>query len=94
MLDRERLIARVRSLGVHGVRTAADSDAAVSPQDAARLAATEARVAHLERLAEALQDSVHREATRQGKRITDLEAGIQPAALSAALSQAARERGL
>ena len=43
---------------------------------------------------EALQDSVHRESERQGKRITELEAQIQPAALSVALSKDARERGL
>jgi hypothetical protein len=41
-----------------------------------------------------LQDSVHRESARQGKRITELEARIQPAALIRALSEDARERGL
>jgi hypothetical protein len=37
---------------------------------------------------------VHRESTRLGKRVADLEARIQPAALGKALSQDARERGL
>jgi hypothetical protein len=56
--------------------------------------ALEERVGHLEQLVEGLQDSVHREARRQGKRIAELEARIDPAALSKALSKDARERGL
>jgi hypothetical protein len=51
-------------------------------------------MAHLERLVEGLQDSVHRESERQGKMIAELEAQIQPSAISAALSKDARERGL
>ena len=54
----------------------------------------EERVKHLEQLVEALQDSVHRESERQGKRINELEARTQPSALSVALSRDARERGL
>jgi hypothetical protein len=45
-------------------------------------------------MVQGLQDSVHREATRQGKRIADLEARVEPAALGRALSDDARERGL
>jgi hypothetical protein len=56
--------------------------------------ALEARIAHLEQLLEGLQDSVHRESARQAKLISELEARIQPAAMSAALSKDARERGL
>lgn len=41
-----------------------------------------------------LQDSVHRESLRYDKRIAAIEARMQPAALSKALSQDARERGL
>jgi hypothetical protein len=37
---------------------------------------------------------VHRESERQGKRIAELEARIEPAALSEAMSKDARERGL
>jgi hypothetical protein len=48
----------------------------------------------LEQLVEGLQDSVHREALRQRKRIAELEARVDPAALSKALSKDARERGL
>ena len=59
-----------------------------------QLRALEARVAHLEELVEGLHDSVHRESTRLGKRIGEVEARIQPAALGRALSDDARERGL
>ena len=43
---------------------------------------------------EGLQDSIYRESERQSKRLTELEARIEPAALSVALSTDARERGL
>jgi hypothetical protein len=43
---------------------------------------------------EGLQDSVHRESTRLGRRVGELEARIQPGALGRALSDDARERGL
>jgi hypothetical protein len=36
---------------------------------------------------------VHRESSRHGKRIAELEARIQPATLGKALSDDARERG-
>jgi hypothetical protein len=52
------------------------------------------RVNDLEQLVQGLQDSVHREALRVSKRLTELEARTQPAALGAALSKDARERGL
>ena len=48
----------------------------------------------MEALVQGLQDSVHRESTRQSKRIAELEARIDPAALHRALSEDARERGL
>jgi hypothetical protein len=54
----------------------------------------ERRVAHLEELLEGLQDAMYREATRQSKRIADLEARLEPSALAVALSRDARERGL
>jgi hypothetical protein len=56
--------------------------------------ALEDRVTHLEQLVQGLQDSVHRETLRHGKRIAELEARMHPAALSKALSKDARERGL
>jgi hypothetical protein len=52
------------------------------------------RVAHLEQLVQGLQDSVYRESQRQDRRITELEARIEPAALTSALERDARERGL
>ena len=58
------------------------------------LQALQTRVEHLERLVEALQDSVHRESERYTKRLTELEARIEPGALNVALSKDARERGL
>jgi hypothetical protein len=58
------------------------------------LQALEARIVHLEQLVQGLQDSVHRESTRLGKRIGEVEARIQPAALGRALSDDARDRGL
>jgi K+/H+ antiporter YhaU regulatory subunit KhtT len=94
MRERERLIARIRQIR----RTAAASVTAqrnVAPKDdPVALQALQARVEQLEQLVEALQDSVHRESERQGKRIAELEARTQPAALSVALSKDARERGL
>jgi hypothetical protein len=53
-----------------------------------------ARVAHLEQMVQGLQDSVYRESQRQERRIADLEARTEPAALAAALSKHSRERGL
>ena len=92
--EREGLIARIRQIR----RTAAASRQPATPgrgspeQDA--IPALEARISHLEQLLQGLQDSVHREATRQGKRIADLETRIEPAALGRALSKDARQRGL
>jgi|GEM_PF-2322842 len=59
-----------------------------------RLEALEVRVAHLEQLLEALQDSVHRESERHAELITALQAQIAPGAMSAALAKDARNRGL
>ena len=53
-----------------------------------------ARVAHLEQLVQGLQDSIYRESLRQDTRVTELEARLEPAAVAAALSKNARERGL
>jgi BMFP domain-containing protein YqiC len=58
------------------------------------LRALEARIARLEQVVQGLQDSVHRESTRLSKRIGELEARTQPAALGRALSEDARKRGL
>jgi hypothetical protein len=94
MRERETLIARIRHL--RRVAGAADTRPPIAPSnvDPIELRTLEARIAHLEQLLEGLQDSVHREFERESKRITDLEARIEPAALGAALSRDARERGL
>ena len=92
--EREGLVARIRQIR----RVAASGERSVAPagadEGANRVDALETRVAHLEHLVQGFQDSVHRESQRQDRRITDLEAQVQPAALNAALSKDARERGL
>jgi hypothetical protein len=93
MRDREGLIARIRQ--VRRVVAPADRpDPRASGPEVDPLPALEKRVAHLERLVEGLQDSVHRESERHSKLIADLQAQIQPGAMSAALAEDARSRGL
>jgi len=92
--DREGLIARIRQIRRVFTETDQHTSQRSSDPRQGELRALEARVAHLEQLVEGLQDSVHREFTRTGKRISDLEARIEPAALGRALSDDARERGL
>lgn len=94
MREHERLIARIRQL--RRIPKTPD-DAAYPPvagSEQEQLRALETRVEHLEALVQGLQDSVHRESTRHAKRISELEARIQPGALGRALSDDARARGL
>ncbi len=56
--------------------------------------ALEARIAHLEKLVQGLQDSVYRDFQRHDKRIDELQTRTDPAALAVALSKDARNRGL
>ena len=91
--DQEGLIARIRQVR----RLATPRDRPKSQTDdpqAERLRALEARMAHLEQLVQGLQDSVHRESERHEKLIAELQAQIQPGAMSAALAEDARNRGL
>jgi hypothetical protein len=92
--ERERLIARIGQIRRAG-KTADESanPPAAEPQPD-RIRALEARIEHLEALLQGLQDSVHRESHRHDKRIAELEARTQPAALGRALSDDARARGL
>ncbi len=90
MREREGLITRIRQIR----RTADVSATAPRKDDTTALQALQARLEHVEHLVEALQDSVHRESARQDRRIAELEARTQPAALSVALSKDARDRGL
>jgi hypothetical protein len=92
--DRERLLARIRQLRRSGqAADGQDRRSTVGTRDD-RLPALEARVAHLERLLEGLQDSVHRESERHAKLIGELQAQTQPGAMGAALAEDARSRGL
>lgn len=89
----EGLIGRIRQLR----RVAASRDQPPAEADASRserLAAVEARVAHLEQLVEGLQDSVHRESDRHERLISELHAKVQPGAMGSALAEDARNRGL
>jgi hypothetical protein len=94
MGEREGLAARVRQMR----RTVAISDprpqSELAGGDLSRLDALQARVVQLEGMVEGLQDSVHRESLRQGDRIAELEARLEPGALAVALSTDARQRGL
>lgn len=91
--DREGLIARIRQ--IRRPATARDrptTDSTAPRPD--RIEALEARMAHLEQLVEGLQDSVHRESERHAKLIAELQAQVEPGAMSAALAENARDRGL
>lgn len=87
------LIARIRRVG-RFAPIAKDRSPQPPLADVDAVRTLEDRVRHLEQLVEGLQDSVHREALRHDKRIAELEARIQPAEMTKALSQDARERGL
>jgi hypothetical protein len=92
--EREGVLARVRQLRRSAAGAGApDRRSSVDPQDD-RVTLLEARVAHLERLVEGLQDSVHRESERHEKLIAELQGQIQPGAMGAALAEDARSRGL
>jgi hypothetical protein len=92
--ERERLIGRIRQLRRVSRETDEAAKVPAVEREPDRLRALETRIQHLESLVQGLQDSVHRESSRQAKRIAEIEARIQPAALGKALSDDARERGL
>ncbi len=108
MGEREGLIARIRHAGRSAVGAGESAPhstvesaprSTVDPQDDRgtpddRVGALEARIAHLERLVEGLQDSVHRESERHAKLIAELQGQIQPGAMGAALAEDVRSRGL
>ena len=92
-LSRAGLVARIRQISRHATvrdQRSANADASLGEQ----LRSVEARVAHLEQMVEGLQDSVHRESQRHETLIAELQAQIQPGAISAALADDARHRGL
>jgi hypothetical protein len=88
LIARIRQMRRTTDLSGTAPRTTAPRD------DTTALAVLQTRVEHLEQLVEGLQDSMYRESERQAKRITELEARMEPAAISMALSKDARDRGL
>lgn len=92
--DRERLITRLRHMHQRGRSTEAQPANDAGDPDRAQVVLLQERIAHLEHLLEGLQDSVHRESERHGKRIAELEARMQPGALGEAMSKDARDRGL
>ena len=94
MPDQDGLVARIRQLRRTPAATGRTPGAGEAGSDSVRIQALEARMAELEEMVEGFQDSVYRESRREDKRITDLEAKVDPAAIAAALSRDARERGL
>jgi hypothetical protein len=94
MRQRHSLIARVIQMRHGGVVVDTRAASALEVPATATLASLEARIAHLEGLLEGLQDSVHRESTRQSNRIAELELRTDPETLAVTLSRHAREHGL
>ncbi len=94
MGDRDGLIARIRQVRRSSAGTGGSDRGSTADARDDRVPVLEARVAHLERLVEGLQDSVHRESERHEKLIADLQEQIQPGAMGAALAEDARSRGL
>ena len=92
--EREGLLARVRQIRRLDAMSGDPPARPTNEPERDVVQALEARITHVEQLLQALQDSVHRDSSRQSKRISELEARIQPAALNKALSEDARERGL
>jgi hypothetical protein len=91
--DREGLVARIRQIRRPATPPDRPDEGAGDPQPD-QMQALERRVAHLERLVEGLQDSVHRESERHSKLIAELQAQVEPGAMSASLADDARNRGL
>jgi hypothetical protein len=59
-----------------------------------RIAALERRVDHLETLLESLQDSVHRQSTRQQREIDILSRKTEPAEMARSLGRHSKSHGL
>lgn len=94
MREREGLVARIRQIRRSAGPAPERAESGSPNPERDPVWALEARIIHLEQLVQGLQDSVHRDAVRQAKRIADLEARTDPAALRRALSKDARERGI
>jgi hypothetical protein len=94
MREPSGLIARIRQIRRTTESSGKATGTTAPRDDTAALEVLQTRVDHLEQLVEGLQDSMYRESERQTKRITELEARMDPAAISVALSKDARDRGL
>ena len=94
MRERQGLVTRIRQIRGASAEPESQATPSTTAPGEDKLLALEARMSHLEQVLQGLQDSVHRESTRLSTRIAELESQIQPAALSKALSDDARERGL
>jgi hypothetical protein len=94
MREREGLIARIRHIRRAAPAPDPQGKGSAGDLEDSQLRTLEARVGHLERLVEGLQDSVYRESERQSRLLAELRAQIQPGAMSAALAKDARNRGL
>ena len=93
MRDREGLITRIRQIR-RAAATPDESGRSPAAAEQDRFRALETRVEQLENMLQGLQDSVHRESSRQSRRIAELETRTQPGALGKALDADARARGL
>ncbi len=96
---RQGLTARIRQIRrtfppVSGTSPPGDTTAGMPNTHPPQLEALQMRIADLEHMVQGLQDAVFREGQRHEKRIAELEARTDPAALAVALSKDARERGL
>ena len=91
--DRDTLLRRIRQIRrTSAVSNQSSSDPSEPQSD--RLQALEERLAHLEKQLEGLQDSVHRETERHAYLISQLQSQVDPGAMSAALAEDVRNRGL
>ena len=78
------------------VRAEASRGEQAGPRDelAARVAAVERRLEHLEQLLEGLQDAVHRESVRRGHELDVLARKTEPDEIARELDRHSREHGL
>jgi hypothetical protein len=90
----EGLVGRIRQTRWANATGAMPDGEVGGGADVDRIGSLERRVAHLERLLEGFQDSVYRESERHDKLITELQIQVEPGAMSAALAEDARKRGL
>lgn len=91
--DRDKLLKRIRQ--IRRTNDARDQSPIDTPEPSSdRLEALENRVAHLEKLLEGLQDSVHRETARHAELIAELQSQVDPSVMGAALAEDVRNRGL